>query len=97
VFLVFYFVEVCVTLHCSKRIAERRDQYHHVSGALVATVAIACWQRRPLELFSEFVFGSLHSGVFVDNEIDTEGAKALGDALKDTTTLTSLSLSLGCE
>jgi hypothetical protein len=47
--------------------------------------------------FAEFVFGSLHSGVSVGNKIGAEGAKALGDALKDNTTLTSLSLDLGCE
>jgi hypothetical protein len=60
-------------------------------------VAIACWQRRPLELFAEFVFGSLHSGVFVGNRLGDEGAKALGDALKDNNTLTSLSLDLFSE
>jgi hypothetical protein len=42
-------------------------------------------------------FGSLHSGVSADNGIGAEGAKALGDALKDNTTLTSLSLSLESE
>jgi hypothetical protein len=47
--------------------------------------------------FAEFVFGSLHSGVSVDNRIGAEGAKALGDALKDNTTLTSLSLGLRSE
>jgi hypothetical protein len=46
---------------------------------------------------AEFVFGSLQSGVSVDNEIGAEGAKALGDALKDNTTLTSLSLDLYSE
>jgi hypothetical protein len=51
-----------------------------------------------LELvFAEFVFGSPHSGVSADNEIGAEGAKALSDALKDNTTLTSLSLDLYCE
>jgi hypothetical protein len=44
--------------------------------------------------FAEFVFGSLHSGVSVVNNIGDEGAKALGDALKGNTTLTSLSLDL---
>jgi hypothetical protein len=33
----------------------------------------------------------------VGNEIGDEGAKAVGDALKDSTTLTSLSLNLGSE
>jgi hypothetical protein len=44
--------------------------------------------------FAEFVFGSFHSGVSVDNRIGAEGANALGDALKDNTTLTSFSLNL---
>jgi hypothetical protein len=35
--------------------------------------------------------------VRVDNRIGDEGAKALGDALKDNTMLTSLSLNLGGE
>jgi hypothetical protein len=47
--------------------------------------------------FAEFVLGSLLSGVSVDNRIGDEGAGALGDALKDNTTLTSLLLDLGCE
>jgi hypothetical protein len=42
-------------------------------------------------------FLDLHSGVFVDNGIGAEGEKALADALKDNTTLTSLSLNLYCE
>jgi hypothetical protein len=46
---------------------------------------------------AEFVFGSLLGCVFVDNRIGAEGAKALGDALKDNTTLTSLSLDLYSE
>jgi hypothetical protein len=50
-----------------------------------------------LELFAEFVFESLHSGLSVDNEIGTDGAKALGDALKDNTTLASLALNFYCE
>jgi hypothetical protein len=49
-----------------------------------------------LNWFAEFLFGSLHSGVSVDNGIGTEGAKALAGALKENTTLTSLSLDLGC-
>jgi hypothetical protein len=84
----------CVTLHwldCSKWIVERHDQYHDVANAIVG---IACWQCRPLECFTEFVFGSLHSGVSLANGIGDEGAKALGDALKGNTTLTSLSLDL---
>jgi hypothetical protein len=44
--------------------------------------------------FAEFVFESLHSGVSVANEIGNGGAKAVGDALKDNTTLSSLSLNL---
>jgi hypothetical protein len=47
--------------------------------------------------FSEFVFGSLHSDVYVVNEIGGKGAKALGDALKDNSTLPSLSLNLAGE
>jgi hypothetical protein len=43
---------------------------------------------------AEFVFGSLHSGESIDSQISDEGAKALGDALKDNTTLTSLTLDL---
>jgi hypothetical protein len=35
--------------------------------------------------------------VSVENEIGDEGAKALGDALKGNTTLSSLSLDLGGE
>jgi hypothetical protein len=35
--------------------------------------------------------------VSLGNHISAEGAKALGDALKDNTTLTSLSLGLGGE
>jgi hypothetical protein len=49
----FLFVEVYVTLHWldwSRWIVESHDQYYHASSALVAIVAIACWQRRPLEL-----------------------------------------------
>jgi hypothetical protein len=45
-----------------------------------------------LNWFTEFLF--LHSGVPIGNRIGDEGANALGDALKDTTTLTSLSLDL---
>jgi hypothetical protein len=59
-------------------------------GYLADTVAH--WNR-----FGEFVFGSLHSGASVDNEIGPEGAKTLGDALKNNTTLTSFSLNLDCE
>jgi hypothetical protein len=44
--------------------------------------------------FSEFAFGSLHSGVSIGNRIGAEGVKALGDALKDNSTLASLSLTL---
>jgi hypothetical protein len=40
----------------------------------------------------------LHSAVSIlDSRIGDEGAKALGDALKDNTALTSLSLDLRCE
>jgi hypothetical protein len=44
--------------------------------------------------FAEVVFVSLPSGVSLGNRIGDEGAKALGDALKDNTTLSSLSLNL---
>jgi hypothetical protein len=64
--------------------------YYHVLSAIVAIVAH--WN-----CFAELVFESLHSGVSVVNRIGAEGAKALGDALKDRTTLTSLSLNLACE
>jgi hypothetical protein len=72
---------------------ERHDQYPHVSSAIAAIVAIACWQRRPLNCFAEFIFGTL-PGVFEGNELGDEGVKALGDALKENTTVTSLSLNL---
>jgi hypothetical protein len=49
------------------------------------------------ECIAEFVFGSPHSGVSADSGISEAGAKALGDALKDNTTLTSLSLDLSGE
>jgi hypothetical protein len=64
-------------------------------SAVVAIVAITLLTVLPC--FAELVFGSLHSGVSVDNEIGDEGAKALGDALKDNTTLTLLSLDLRSE
>jgi hypothetical protein len=51
--------------------------------------SVAHWNR-----FAEFIFGSLLSGVSIENRIGDEGGKALGDALKDNTTLTSLSLDL---
>jgi hypothetical protein len=47
-----------------------------------------------LDCFAEFVLVSLHSGVLAGNRIGDEGVKALGDALKDNTTLSSLSLNL---
>jgi hypothetical protein len=54
------------------------------------TDSVAHWN-----CFVEFIiFGSLHSDVSVVNEIGAEGAKALGDALKDNTTLSSLSPNL---
>jgi hypothetical protein len=45
---------------------------------------------------AELVFESLHADM-LDNRIGPEGAKALGDALKDNTTLASLSLILAGE
>jgi hypothetical protein len=47
--------------------------------------------------FAEFIVGFLHSGVSVDSYLFAEGAKVLADALKNNTTLTSLSLDLRCE
>jgi hypothetical protein len=47
--------------------------------------------------FAEFVFESLLSGESLGSRIGAEGAKALGEALKDNSTLTSLSLNLYCE
>jgi hypothetical protein len=47
--------------------------------------------------FAEFVFESLHSDVSIGNRIGDEGTKALGNALKENSTLTSLSLDLGGE
>jgi hypothetical protein len=49
-----------------------------------------------LELFKlkSYLDLSTRVCVFVANQIDDEGAKALGGALKDNTTLTSLSLNL---
>jgi hypothetical protein len=87
------FVEpVCAMLHwlhCSKSIVEKQDQCDccdYLAGRA------AHWN-----CFAELVFESLHTDVSVDNQIDDEGARALGDALKDNTTLTSFSLELYCE
>jgi hypothetical protein len=44
--------------------------------------------------FAEVVFVSLPSGVSLGNRIGDEGGKVVGDALKDNTTLSVLSLSL---
>jgi hypothetical protein len=49
-----------------------------------------------LNWFAELVFESLHTNM-LDNRIGPEGANALADALKDNTTLPSLSLSLAGE
>jgi hypothetical protein len=86
---------------------ERYTGWTVQSGLWRATINIIMYQVRLLRLpvgrvahcncVAEFVFGSLQSGVSVDNEIGAVGAKALGDALKDNTTLTSLSLNLYCE
>jgi hypothetical protein len=55
-------------------------------------------QHRQLELVLLNSYLDLSTrGVSADNGIGTEGAKALGDALKDNTTLTSLSLDAYCE
>jgi hypothetical protein len=72
---------------------KKRDQYYLVSSVIVAmwlpVDSVAHWN-----CFAEFLFQSLHSDVSVDNGIGDEGANALGDALKDNTTLTSLSLNV---
>jgi hypothetical protein len=44
--------------------------------------------------FAEIVFVSPPSGVSVGNRIGDEGGKVVGDALKDNTTLSSLSLNM---
>jgi hypothetical protein len=64
---------------------------YHVSSVIV--VSEAAWPFC-LFVFAEFVCVSVHTRVSVDNKIGAEGAKALGNALKDTTTLASLWLDL---
>jgi hypothetical protein len=76
----------------AKSIVENHDQCCQcVEGTccdyLADSVAHCNW-------FAEFVFVSLHSGVSVGNRIGAEGAEALGDALKNNSTLSSLSLNL---
>jgi hypothetical protein len=72
---------------------ESHDQYHHVSSVRLFRLlrlpvgSVAHWN-----CFAEFFFGTLPSGVFVGNRFSDEGAKALGDALKENTTVTSLLL-----
>jgi hypothetical protein len=86
---------VCGTLHwldCSQSGLGRTTVHttvYRVRLLRLPVGSVAHWN-----CFAEFVLGSLHSGVSVDNRIGAEGAKALGDALKDNTTLTSLSLVL---
>jgi hypothetical protein len=74
-----------------KSFVVNHDPYYRVLSAIVAIVLSTVAHRN---CFAEFVFESLHSGVSVGNRIHAEGAKALGDALKENTTLTSLSLDL---
>jgi hypothetical protein len=91
------FVEVCVTF----------TDWTVQSGLWRGTIHTTMYRVRLLRLlrlpvgsvarwnwFAEFVFESLHLGVSVGNTIGDELAKALGGALKDNTTLTSLSLEL---
>jgi hypothetical protein len=73
---------------------ENHAQCDHVSSAIVALVIILADTADHWNCFAESVLGSLHSGVSVGNGIGDEGAKALGNALKDNTTLSSLSLYL---
>jgi hypothetical protein len=69
---------------------------YHVSSVIVAITLPAEQTALPAHCncFAEFVIGSLRWGVSVDTEIGAEGMNALGDALRDNTTLTSLSLNL---
>jgi hypothetical protein len=73
------------------------------SGLWRGTINTTVYRVRLLRLlphwncFAEFLFGSLHSGVFVGNGIGAEGANAFDDALTDNTTLTLVSLNLGGE
>jgi hypothetical protein len=94
----FLLLQVCVC----KRSTDWTAQRGLWRGTTITTMKrVRLWrlvrlpQASPIgTVFAEFVFGSLHSGVSVENRIRDEGAKALGDALKDNTTLTSLLLNL---
>jgi hypothetical protein len=73
------------------------DPYRNVASVIVAIAGIALPTEPPRSVctvFAEFAFGSLRSGISIGNEISAAGAKALGDALKDNSTLASLSLTL---
>jgi hypothetical protein len=93
----FPFVEVavCATLHwldCSKSIVEYHDQYYHVLSAIVA-ITLPTASPIGTGLLNSYLILSTR-GVSVANGIGDEGGKVLGGALKDNTTLASLSLSL---
>jgi hypothetical protein len=65
------------------------------SGRVLVALCVVLLSSVQLRHSDFFLFSrALHSGVSVGNEIGPEGAKALGDALKNNTTLTSLSLNL---
>jgi hypothetical protein len=101
VFPGFYFVEVCVTLHwldCSKSDCEEARSIPPCVECARCNRCDCLLTASPIgTVFAEFVFGSLHSGVSVDNGIGAEGAKVLGDSLIHNTTLTLLSLDLSGE
>jgi hypothetical protein len=96
-----FWIPFVVTLHwldCSKLFVEKHDQYYcHVSSAMVAIVAISLPAASPIGTGLLNSYLCLRSGKFGGNQIGPRGAKALGDALKDNTTLTSLSLDLSGE
>jgi hypothetical protein len=92
------FVEVCVTLHWTVQSGLWRGT-SNVTMYRVRLLRLLRLLRLPfgvavhLNWFAELVFESLHTDM-LDNRIGPKGAKALGDAMKDNTTLTSLSLNL---
>jgi hypothetical protein len=97
--LLVSFVEVYVTLHWLFKVdcGEARSNTTMYRVRLRRLLRLPVGSVARWNWFAEFVFGSPHSGVSVANGIGAEGANALGDALKDNTTLTSLSLNLYCE
>jgi hypothetical protein len=93
------FVEVCVALHWSVQ----SGLWRGTRNTTMYRVCLLRLLRMPvgvvahLNWFAELVFESLHLGVSVGSSIGQLGVKALGEALMDNTTLTSLSLSLAGE